>query len=226
MDKFWGKYRGQVVDNQDPLNLGRIQPLVPAIAAQPLNWAMPCTPYAGPQVGWYAIPPVDAQVWIEFEGGDPNYPIWSGCFWGGATQEEGPPPEASGPDVKVLQMAKMVVIFNDESGKLTAKMETDSGPRSIVMSEKGIVLTSDKVTLTITQDKIELAKAPASLELADGITLKKAAASIELSDSIALKNGGASAEIQQASIELKNGAADIKLSPASVNVNNGALEVM
>ena len=78
----YGKYRGKVVDPIDPLQFGRILALVPAISEMPLSWAMPATPYAGDGVGFFAIPPVGANVWIEFEGGDANYPIWSGCFWG------------------------------------------------------------------------------------------------------------------------------------------------
>ena len=63
--------------------LGRVQVSVPAVLGDGrLSWAMPCVPYAGSQVGFFAIPPVGANVWVEFEGGDPDYPIWSGCFWG------------------------------------------------------------------------------------------------------------------------------------------------
>jgi hypothetical protein len=63
--------------------MGRIQVKVPTVLGQgTLSWAMPCVPYAGPGVGFFAIPPVGANVWVEFEGGDPDYPIWSGCFWG------------------------------------------------------------------------------------------------------------------------------------------------
>ena len=82
MTPFYGMYRGKVTDNEDPLIRGRIRAQVPAISDKPLTWAEPCTPYAGPKVGWYAIPPVGANVWIEFERGDSDYPIWSGCFWG------------------------------------------------------------------------------------------------------------------------------------------------
>jgi len=32
-------------------------------------------------VGLFFLPPKGANVWVEFEGGDPDYPIWSGCFW-------------------------------------------------------------------------------------------------------------------------------------------------
>lgn len=83
MSQYFGKYRGKVTSNLDPNNLGRIQVSVPAVFGDvDVNWAMPCVPYGGMQNGFYAIPPVDANVWIEFEGGDPDRPIWTGCFWG------------------------------------------------------------------------------------------------------------------------------------------------
>jgi hypothetical protein len=78
---YYGKYRGRVESNLDEELMGRIQVTCPAVMGLRLGWAMPCVPYAGPGVGFYAIPPIGADVWVEFEGGDPNYPIWSGCFW-------------------------------------------------------------------------------------------------------------------------------------------------
>jgi uncharacterized protein involved in type VI secretion and phage assembly len=81
MTQFFGKYRGKVKNNVDPMQQGRIHVSVPAVLGEgSLSWAMPCVPYAGSQVGFFAIPPVDANVWVEF-GGDPDAPIWSGCFW-------------------------------------------------------------------------------------------------------------------------------------------------
>jgi Type VI secretion system/phage-baseplate injector OB domain len=69
MTLFHGKYRGRVEDNNDPLKLGRILALVPAIDDTRTNWALPCTPYADPHAGVLLLPPVGALVWIEFEGG-------------------------------------------------------------------------------------------------------------------------------------------------------------
>lgn len=79
--RYWGKYRGVVKDNVDKLGLGRILVSVPSVPGLATNWALPCAPYAGSQVGFYAIPPINAMVWVEFEGGDPTHPIWVGCFW-------------------------------------------------------------------------------------------------------------------------------------------------
>jgi hypothetical protein len=81
INRYWGKYRGRVESNIDEELMGRIQVSCPAVMGLRLGWAMPCVPYAGPGVGWFAIPPIGADVWVEFEGGDPNYPIWAGCFW-------------------------------------------------------------------------------------------------------------------------------------------------
>ena len=77
----YGKYRGTIVNNQDPEARGRIQALVPSISDRPLGWALPNAPFAGPKVGFLAVPPLGANVWIEFEEGNPASPIWTGGFW-------------------------------------------------------------------------------------------------------------------------------------------------
>jgi hypothetical protein len=81
-DRFYGKYRGIVLDNMDPLEIGRLQATVPEVLGEiPSGWALPCAPYAGTGSGLYAIPPIGAGVWIEFEAGDTSRPIWSGAWW-------------------------------------------------------------------------------------------------------------------------------------------------
>lgn len=83
--KFYGKYRGSVVNNVDPLQTARIQVLVPDVSTVAIsNWAMPCLPWGGQQMGMFCVPLIGAGVWIEFEQGDADYPIWTGCFWGSA----------------------------------------------------------------------------------------------------------------------------------------------
>ena len=79
-DAFFGKFRGTVTDNQDPQGRGRIQAHVPALTGrEATSWALPCSP-----TGFFAVPAVGAGVWIEFEQGDPDLPIWTGCWWAGA----------------------------------------------------------------------------------------------------------------------------------------------
>lgn len=81
-DRFYGKYRGKVEQNLDPQQQGRVQVSCPAVLGDStLAWALPCAPYAGNGVGFHMIPPTGANVWVEFEGGDPDSPIYSGGFW-------------------------------------------------------------------------------------------------------------------------------------------------
>jgi uncharacterized protein involved in type VI secretion and phage assembly len=81
--KYYGKYRGTVLNNVDPMQQGRIQVQVPDVSALiPSSWAMPCLPAAGIQNGLFTVPPIGAGVWVEFEQGDADFPIWVGGFWG------------------------------------------------------------------------------------------------------------------------------------------------
>lgn len=85
--RFYGKYRGMVLNNIDPMMQGRLQVQVPDVAGLlPASWAMPCVPIAGLQTGMVALPAIGAGVWVEFEQGNPDHPIWVGCFWGSAAE--------------------------------------------------------------------------------------------------------------------------------------------
>ena len=79
--KFYGKYRARVVNNHDPEKLGRLQASLDILPAVAEIWALPSMPYAGKDVGMFIMPPKGAMVWLEFEGGNIDVPIWSGCFW-------------------------------------------------------------------------------------------------------------------------------------------------
>ena|SRR5947209_117395 len=80
--RYFGKYRGLVVNNIDPMFIGRLLVQVSDVKALlPSTWAMPCVPIAGTQCGAYVVPAVGAGVWVEFEHGDPQFPIWVGGYW-------------------------------------------------------------------------------------------------------------------------------------------------
>jgi len=82
-NRYYGKFRGTVFNNIDPEQRGRIQAIVPDVQGLvPTTWALPCVPIAGKQEGVFIVPQIGAAVWIEFEQGDPDYPIWVGGFWG------------------------------------------------------------------------------------------------------------------------------------------------
>jgi hypothetical protein len=83
LTRYYGKYRGIVIENIDPEQIGRVLVQVPDVLGEtPSSWALPCVPAAGIQAGVFVVPPIGSQVWVEFEQGDPDYPIWTGGFWG------------------------------------------------------------------------------------------------------------------------------------------------
>ena len=140
MSEFYGKYRGKVESNVDPMMLGRIQVSVPAVlGAGSLSWAMPCTPYGGSGVGFFAVPPVGANVWVEFESGDPDYPIWTGCFW--ETGEVPAVPAQAG--IKVLKTDATTITISDLPGVAGGTIETTMGTK-ISMTAQVVEIANGK----------------------------------------------------------------------------------
>jgi len=134
MTQFFGKYRGTVASNLDPMQQGRIQVRVPAVlGGGRMSWAMPCVPYAGSGVGFFAVPPVGANIWVEFEGGDPDYPIWSGCFWGLGEV----PAMPAVAEMKVLKTDTCTITLSDLPGVGGVTIETVTGMK-IVLSVTGL----------------------------------------------------------------------------------------
>lgn len=224
MTTFLGKYRGKVINNIDPLMLGRLIVLVPAVSELPLSWAMPCVPYAGNNVGFFALPPIAANVWIEFEQGDPNYPIWTGCFWG----EGQVPANPALPTTKVIKTDTVTVEINDLLTSVSLEVLTPAGPVKLHQGSEGIALTIGAASLKINLQGVDLAMPPSTLSVGpEGISLKNSSASADImAASVSLKNGAADINLSPTSIEIKNGAASVALTPATVSINNGALEVM
>lgn len=83
LTRHYGKYRGTVVLNIDPEQRGRLIAQVPDVLGLiPSTWALPCAPFTGIQAGLFVVPPIGSKIWMEFEQGDPDFPIWTGGFWG------------------------------------------------------------------------------------------------------------------------------------------------
>jgi uncharacterized protein involved in type VI secretion and phage assembly len=118
---FYGKYRGQVVDNRDPTSRGRLEVKVPAVLGTQAVWALPCVPYAGANAGFFALPSVGTGVWVEFEAGHLSYPIWTGCYWKDGDLD---PADAS-PSIKLFRTERVSLRIDDDAG--TVELSVDGG---------------------------------------------------------------------------------------------------
>lgn len=156
--KFYGKYRGTVVNNIDPEQRGRIQALVPdVLGLTSSSWALPCVPIAGKAEGTFMVPQIGAAVWIEFEQGDSDYPIWTGGFWGSAAEVPplalAPPPIPPGQNIVIQTTLQNMLAISDAaptpiSGGLVLKSATGA---TIVVNDSGIYISNGKgasITLT------------------------------------------------------------------------------
>jgi uncharacterized protein involved in type VI secretion and phage assembly len=146
-EKYFGKYRGTVVDNVDPLQIGRILAMVPDVSGiVPTSWAMPCVPIAGKQMGHYFVPQVGAGVWVEFEQGDPDYPIWVGCYWGSVA--EVPALALAGnplsPNIVLQTAAQNAIVVSDLPGPTGGIMLKSTTGATLIVNDTGISLQNGK----------------------------------------------------------------------------------
>ncbi len=140
--RHFGKYRGLVTDNEDPSAIGRIKAQVPEVFGElSTPWATPCAPYAGPGVGFHAIPPVGAGVWIEFEAGDPSRPIWTGGWWGTSDVPADEKGTSAKPPLKILRSEKgLMVALDDDANTLTLSDGNGSNLMTISVNDGQIKL--------------------------------------------------------------------------------------
>jgi hypothetical protein len=164
--RFYGKYRGEVVSNEDPANLGRLTLTVPSVLGRDVvtGWATPCAPYGGAvDTGFLFVPEPGAGGWVEFEEGDLEFPIWVGTFWTrpGSTSQLPKPQAADGseegevqalPTRKVIKTAKGHTIqFEDADGdELVTIVEATNG-NVVTLNRDGIAITvanGNEITMT------------------------------------------------------------------------------
>jgi hypothetical protein len=155
------------VNNVDPEFRGRIMARVTDVTgAFTTSWAEPVVPFAGPNAGQLSMPPVNAGVWIEFENGDPDRPVWLGGLWGSATE-----------------------------APATAKTLTSTGPAGaatiIQTMDLNMVCVSDKGMLSLLPMGGILISAGSSTIMIDKTGIKMTAATITVNGTTVTFNGGA-----------------------------------
>jgi uncharacterized protein involved in type VI secretion and phage assembly len=144
-ERYFGKYRATVVQNIDPESRGRVQvQLADRYGLFPSAWALPSFPAAAVQSGVIAIPPLNSSVWVEFEAGNPDYPIWTGAFF----QNSGDMPALAllGTPVNppfVMQTAGQVTLMLSDNPLQNVLIKTTTGA-SILIGEAGITISNGK----------------------------------------------------------------------------------
>jgi len=245
-NRYYGKHRGFVSDNQDPDNLGRIKAKVPGLLKdEETGWALPCLPYGGSaEQGFFAIPEVDAGVWIEFEAGDLTHPLWVGTWWG-----SGEIPESAKPDQKIIKTKSgHTLLLDDTGGSELIKISTPAG-HIILLDDTGgsemiritdktekneILINSNENTLTIKAEKdiTVTAKGDLKIKSEGDLTLEGNNVTLKAKKDGKIETKGCEIKASQkcqiegtSGVTLKNSAAKVALDGPTVNINSGALEV-
>lgn len=144
--RYYGKYRGTVVNHIDPLQQGRIQVTVPDVTLPPSSWAMPCFPLAGIQAGVFTVPLPGTGVWVEFEQGDADHPIWTGCWYGSKAEipalvAAAPPPT---PPIVLQTPGQATVMISDAPGPAGGILLKTLTGAMISINDTGIIISNGK----------------------------------------------------------------------------------
>jgi len=179
-EKHYGKHRGFVVDNEDPQKRARLLLRIPGLLGdQVTDWALPCLPFGGlADQGFFSVPENEAQVWVEFEEGDIQRPIWTGTFW----QQEGDAPQEAALDVPTTRLFKTpaghILQFDDEEGaeKFILHHPTEA---EMSVDENGSILLTDAGGATVTLDA---SSGELNIEDANGNSMKMTSSGTTVED--------------------------------------------
>jgi Uncharacterized protein conserved in bacteria len=158
--KYFGKYRGMVINNVDPLQIGRLMLQVPDVLGPiPSSWAMPCLPFTGKQMGMWCLPQVGTGVWVEFEQGNPDYPIWSGCWYGLVAEVPAlalaAPPAV--PNVVIQTAAQNTLMLSDLPGPTGGILLKTTTGAFISVNDIGITISNGKgAIITMTGPTVDI----------------------------------------------------------------------
>ena len=190
--RFYGKYRGFVVDNADPEKLGRLKVKVPSVLGNEVvtGWALPCSAYGGgTNCGMLFIPERDDGVWIEFEEGDLEFPVWVGTFWSkpDGDSELPKPNDAEGAEEGDVQDPVTRKIIKTRKGH-TIQFEDKDGEEMITIVQKVdddnknvVTLQSTGITITdYTENKIEMTDSAFTITSKVAFTLDASGQAVEI----------------------------------------------
>jgi uncharacterized protein involved in type VI secretion and phage assembly len=145
--QYFGKYRGMVLANTDPMQMGRVMVQVPdVLGVSTSSWAMPCFPVTGKGMGFWSIPQIGTGVWVEFEQGDVDHPIWSGCWYGSVSDV---------PSIALATIPPLSSVVMQTAAQATFQISDLPGPTGGVLLKiaSGAMIAINDVGITITNGK-------------------------------------------------------------------------
>jgi Type VI secretion system/phage-baseplate injector OB domain len=224
-ESYTAKYTGIVQDNADDQKLGHLKVSVPAVFPPDEQVvARPALPF-----GHFFVPETEAKVWIEFEGGDPGLPLWTGVqYVAGEWAQEA---EADPPEKRAIKTAAgHLILFNDKGGDEAIEIHEGKKGHVIKIDKDGIKVTEGAKGHEIAMDsngvKVSQGGKPHSVTLADsGVTVDAGSDSLELkgmsikltaNSGVTVAGGGGMVEVTGTLIKLGDGTA-----PATRSLDTG-----
>lgn len=191
----FGKYRGVVDTVEEGDDLGIISVKVPDLFGPDhvIERVRPCSPFAGSNHGFVAIPEPGDGVWVEFEAGKVSLPIWTGFWW-----PDGAMPEPKG---------KLVRSFITSEGH---KLLLDDDAEEVTLLHSGgaqMKMTGDDVTITIGDTSVKLTSSDITLQV--GATPTSPQIKIEASQISIQASTVGSVKLTSGGVDIGNGAMKI-----------------
>lgn len=146
---YYGVYRAEVLDNTDDSNRGIMRIRVPSIGDSDAvsRIAYPIAPLAGSGFGFKSLPTVGSFVYVRFENGKLDMPLWEGGMWA----RDGIPDELRDPDQHGWFTPKgHKILLDEKDGQETIRITHKVGAKIEIDKDGNIrVFNSDGKTLYI-----------------------------------------------------------------------------
>lgn len=139
-DGLVGLYEGVVVDNLDPLKIGRVRVMVPGLVEPASGWAMPIGGVGGgiDGQGFYRVPKVGSNVEVQFVGGNIDAPRFLVGPWGAPGGVPDSPAYvhplslADAVQVGVMQTDRWEIVLDDRPGQAMLRIRDLMFPTDVV----------------------------------------------------------------------------------------------
>lgn len=193
--QWHGKYRAIVTDIDDPEGRGRIRVKCPKVLGDSKShWCEVCSPVAYDNGGDFCLPKKDDTVWVEFEGGDPDKPVYSGSWWSSNNCVADKDKDEYNENTRIIEFdGCKIKMKSDESIEVTIK-----NSKIFMEEDNTTVSVGDSTEVKVTDDTIKIDCSSAVITVKTDGTIE-----IQGNSSVSVKSSG-SLSLQGASVDIKS----------------------